>query len=62
MAHSGDVVAHSGDWVAHYGDVVAHFEDGSFVSAPDLWGKDPEFEFDISHNDPDALQDHCVIM
>ena len=26
-------------------------------SAPDFWGRGPGFEFD-----PDALQDHCVIL
>ena len=29
--------------------------------APDFWGKGPGFESDISHNDPDGLQDHCVL-
>ena len=28
-------------------------------SAPDFWGRCPGFESGISHNDPDALQDHC---
>ena len=28
-------------------------------SAPDFWGRGPGFESGISHNDPDALQDHC---
>ena len=37
------------------GDVVAHW-----YSAPDFWGRGPGFESDISHNDPDALQDHYV--
>ena len=31
--------------------VVAHF-----------WDRGPGFESSASHNDPDALQDHCVIM
>ena len=31
-------------------------------SAPDFWGRGPGFESGISHNDPDALPDHCVIM
>ena len=35
---------------------------GFIISAPDLWGKGPEFESDISHNDPDALHDRCVII
>ena len=30
-------------------------------NAPDFWGKSPGFESGITHNDPDALQDHCVI-
>ena len=30
-------------------------------STPDFWGRGPRFESGISHNDPDALQDHCVI-
>ena len=31
-------------------------------SAPDYWGRGPGFESGIiSRNDPDALQDHCVI-
>ena len=32
------------------------------ANAPDFWGRGPGFESGISHNDPDALQDHCVIM
>ena len=32
------------------------------VEAPDFWGRGLGFEYRISHNDPDALQDHCVIM
>ena len=28
-------------------------------NAPDFWGRGPDFESGISHNDPDALQDHC---
>ena len=28
-------------------------------SASDLWGRGPGFESDISHNEPDALQEHC---
>ena len=31
-------------------------------SAPDFWGRGPGFESGIYHNDPDALQDHCVIL
>ena len=31
-------------------------------STPDFWGRVPRFECCISHNDPDALQDHCVII
>ena len=31
-------------------------------SAPDFWGRGPGFESGISHNDPGALQDHCVIL
>ena len=31
-------------------------------SSPDFWGRGSGFESGISHNDPDALQDHCVIM
>ena len=31
-------------------------------SAPDFWGRCPGFVSGISHNDPDALQDHWVIM
>ena len=31
-------------------------------SAPDFWGRGPGPEFGISHNDPCALQGHCVIM
>ena len=31
-------------------------------SAPDFSGKCPGFESGISHNDSDALQDHCVII
>ena len=35
------------------GSFVAHQTSGS-------WG--PRFKSGISHNEPDALQDHCVIM
>ena len=28
-------------------------------SAPDFWGRGPGFKSGISHNDPDALKDHC---
>ena len=35
---------------------------GSLVAHQDFWGTGPGFESDISHNNPDALQDHCVIM
>ena len=31
-------------------------------SSPDFWDRGPWFESGISHNDPDALQDHCLIM
>ena len=31
-------------------------------SAPDFWGRGPGFESGTSHNDSDALQDHCEIM
>ena len=31
-------------------------------SAPDFWGRGPGFGAGISYNDPDALQDQCVIM
>ena len=31
-------------------------------SALDFWGKGPRFESGIYYKDPDALQDHCVIM
>ena len=31
-------------------------------SAPDFWSRCPGFEFGVSHNDPDAMQDHCVVM
>ena len=31
-------------------------------SAPNFWGRGPEFESSVSHNDPDALQDHCEIV
>ena len=30
--------------------------------APAFWGRGTGFESGISHNDPDALQDHWVIM
>ena len=36
--------------------MVAHW-----YSAPDFFGRGPGFEFRISHNNPDALQDHCVL-
>ena len=31
-------------------------------STPDFWGRGPGLESSISHNDPGALQDHCVIL
>ena len=55
----GDVVAF---WRCggSLGDVVAHLEMCWLIaSAPDFWGRGPGFESGISHNDPDALQDHC---
>ena len=63
----GDVVAHR-YVVAHWwrcggslvGDVVAHYMYCS--SAPDFWSRGPGLESGISHNDLDALQDHCVIL
>ena len=40
------------------------FDDGDVQwligSAPDFRGRCPGFESGFSHNDPDALQDHCV--
>ena len=30
------------------------------ASAPGFWGRGPGFESGFSHNDLDALQDHCV--
>ena len=30
-----------------------------WFSAPNFWGRGPGFESGISHNNPDALQDHC---
>ena len=36
------------------GDVVAH-------CALDFWGRGPGFETGSFQNDPDAMQDHCVI-
>ena len=43
-----------------FGDVMAHLEMLWLIgSAPDFWGRGPGFESGISHNDPDALQDHC---
>ena len=29
-------------------------------SSSGVWGRGPGLESGISHNDPDALQDHCV--
>ena len=43
-------------WWLIGGDVVAEWLIGS---APDIWGRGPGFKSGISHNDPDALQDHC---
>ena len=31
-------------------------------SAPDFCGRSPVFESSVSHNDPDALQDHSELM
>ena len=46
-----------------YVDVVAHLQMWWLIgSAPDFWGRGPGFESGIYHNDPDALQDHCVIL
>ena len=42
------------------GDVVAHYMYCS--SAPDFWSRGPGLESGISHNDLDALQDHCIIL
>ena len=48
------------------GDVMALWRcDGSMEMwwligcAPDFWGRGPGFISGFSHNDPDALQDHC---
>ena len=35
---------------------------GGSLVAHQTSGADSGFESGISHNDPDALQDHCVIM
>ena len=35
---------------------------GSIVSAPDFWGRGLGLESGVSHNDPGALQDHCVVL
>ena len=35
---------------------------GIYCRALDFWGRGPGIESGISHNDPDALQDHCEIM
>ena len=37
------------------GDVVAH-------CALDFWGRGPGFETGSFQNDPDAMQDHCVVI
>ena len=34
---------------------------GSLVAHQTSMGRGSGFEYGISHNDPDALQDHCVI-
>ena len=58
-------------WWLIVGDVVTHCWrcGGSWVEmwwligcAPAFWGRGPGFVFGISHNDSDALLDHCVIM
>ena len=50
-------------WVTELiGDVVALEMLWLICSALDFWGRGPGFEFGVSHNDPDALQDHCVVM
>ena len=35
---------------------------GSIGSAPDFWDRGPGFESGVTHNDPGALQDYCVIL
>ena len=46
-----------------HGDVVAHEVMLWLIgSAPDFRSRGPGLESGISHNDPDALQDYCVIM
>ena len=46
------------------GDVVAQLRrcGGSIGSAPDFWDRGPGFESGVTHNDPGALQDYCVIL
>ena len=60
---SGRCGGSSGRCGAHRGDAVAHRLEMWWLigSAPDFWGRVPGFESGISHNDPDALQDYCVI-
>ena len=48
--------------VTLYGSIILGRCGGSFGSAPDFWRRGPGFESGISHNDPGALQDHCVIL
>ena len=64
----GDVAAY---WIVIGGDMETHWwRSGDslvemwwlFYRAPDHWSRGPGFESGISNNDPDALQDHCVIM
>ena len=48
-------------WLIGY--VVAHLEMWWLIrSTPDFRGRGPGFESGISHNDPGALKDHCVIL
>ena len=46
----------------HYSRSAATMIWRLIVSAPDIWVRGPGFESGISHYDPDALQDHCVII
>ena len=62
----GDVVAHwedvHGGSLGRCGGSLLEIWCCLLVSAPDFWGRGSGFESGISHNDPDTLQDHFVIM
>ena len=48
--------------ILHYSRSAATMIWRLIGSAPDIWGRGPGFGSGIFSHDPDALQDHCVII